>query len=679
MAETKTVKLKVESNVDEVTAEFKKTGAAINTATEDVNKFNTATVKGADDVVKSQKKVQDSLKDTARQSKKATDGFKEFKGAADGVKTGFETAEGAMELFGSSSEATGEAVKKVGQVMQLSDGIKGLKAGAGAWKVFGTSAITALRGMSKALIATGIGALVVGVGLLVAYWDDIKDALGGVSSEQEKINELNESNLKLAEDNLSAISDQENVLKLQGKSEKEILKLKLAAIDSVIEETKATIEQAKIEAKADYDRLQRNQEIAKTIAKVTLNIATGLLRIFTLPIDAIIVTINKASSLLGLGEAITSTLGGVLDDVIEKGAEAAASFMFDPEAAQKAANEQIAEQEKGLQKLENNQAGFKLSIQKIDQNAANQAVKTVQEKNALILKAEEDLNKSLEKLRNDLLDELAALDQENYDKTQTEQELEERKAREKYFRLKTLAKNEIEDETAQKEALEIIETNHLNAMNDIALKYGAEADAAKLLRDAKTKTKDDKDAADKLKNFEIFEESKAKIRDQAIENVEAGLNLVKMLAGENKKVQAAAIIGENAISVAKIINNTQAANAAVRTKYALLPGGAVPAAAEILSNKISAGIGIATAGVATVKGLSALKESGTVETGDLGDDGGGGGGGGDVISPEFNIVGDSGINDLEGIGQPPLQAYVTSQDVTSAQGLDRARIENATI
>ena len=55
-------------------------------------------------------------------------------------------------------------------------------------------------------------------------------------------------------------------------------------------------------------------------------------------------------------------------------------------------------------------------------------------------------NKSLEKLRNDLLDELAALEQENYDKTQTEQELEEQKAREKYFRLKTLAENEIEDD-----------------------------------------------------------------------------------------------------------------------------------------------------------------------------------------------------------------------------------------
>ena len=51
-----------------------------------------------------------------------------------------------------------------------------------------------------------------------------------------------------------------------------------------------------------------------------------------------------------------------------------------------------------------------------------------------------------------------------------------------------------------------------------------------------------------------------------------------------------------------------------------------------------------------------------------------------IISPEFNIVGDSNINDLEGLGQaPPIQAYVTSQDVTTAQGLDRARVENATI
>ena len=55
------------------------------------------------------------------------------------------------------------------------------------------------------------------------------------------------------------------------------------------------------------------------------------------------------------------------------------------------------------------------------------------------------------------------------------------------------------------------------------------------------------------------------------------------------------------------------------------------------------------------------------------------GGGGDVVSPEFNIVGGAELNDLEGVGQQPLQAYVVSGDVTSAQSLDRNRVENATI
>ena len=54
-------------------------------------------------------------------------------------------------------------------------------------------------------------------------------------------------------------------------------------------------------------------------------------------------------------------------------------------------------------------------------------------------------------------------------------------------------------------------------------------------------------------------------------------------------------------------------------------------------------------------------------------------GGGNVITPEFNIVGGAELNDLEGVGQQPLQAYVVSGDVTSAQSLDRNRVENATI
>jgi len=43
------------------------------------------------------------------------------------------------------------------------------------------------------------------------------------------------------------------------------------------------------------------------------------------------------------------------------------------------------------------------------------------------------------------------------------------------------------------------------------------------------------------------------------------------------------------------------------------------------------------------------------------------------------VVGNSGINQLAQIQQQPTQAYVVSGAVTSAQSLDRNRVQNATI
>ena len=54
-------------------------------------------------------------------------------------------------------------------------------------------------------------------------------------------------------------------------------------------------------------------------------------------------------------------------------------------------------------------------------------------------------------------------------------------------------------------------------------------------------------------------------------------------------------------------------------------------------------------------------------------------GGGGAITPEFNVVGDSGINQLAQLQQQPVQAYVVSGEVTTAQALDRNRVQNATL
>jgi hypothetical protein len=72
-------------------------------------------------------------------------------------------------------------------------------------------------------------------------------------------------------------------------------------------------------------------------------------------------------------------------------------------------------------------------------------------------------------------------------------------------------------------------------------------------------------------------------------------------------------------------------------------------------------------------------------TGGSGENYTGGGGGGNIpnnssggaTAPNFNIVGNSGINQLAELGGQPIQAYVVSGEVTSAQSLDRNRIQNA--
>ena len=156
--------------------------------------------------------------------------------------------------------------------------------------------------------------------------------------------------------------------------------------------------------------------------------------------------------------------------------------------------------------------------------------------------------------------------------------------------------------------------------------------------------------------------AKNAIREANIDNIASGIGLVKSLAGENKEIQAAAIIAENAAGIAKTIISTQTANAgALATPQAIASSGTL-AVPVIAANNISAAISIATSVAATAKGLAALGG------------GGGGGGGGNLPStppassspPSSQMM--SGSFELEG-GQEvdPLQAYVVSDDITANQ------------
>jgi hypothetical protein len=90
------------------------------------------------------------------------------------------------------------------------------------------------------------------------------------------------------------------------------------------------------------------------------------------------------------------------------------------------------------------------------------------------------------------------------------------------------------------------------------------------------------------------------------------------------------------------------------------------------------GISIASVLAATAKGLKGLGG------GSAGDGGGGapsGGGGGTAAAPKFNVVGNSGVNQIaQTLGsQQPVQAYVVASNVTTQQSLDRNIVANASL
>lgn len=105
--------------------------------------------------------------------------------AADGAIKVFagslQTAVGSLGALGIESEVFGEFEKKAASAIAVGMGIKDVSEGFGqfamvmkksgvAAKLFGTTT-------SKALIATGIGAFIVLLGTVIAYWDDITAAV----------------------------------------------------------------------------------------------------------------------------------------------------------------------------------------------------------------------------------------------------------------------------------------------------------------------------------------------------------------------------------------------------------------------------------------------------------------------------------------------------------------------
>ena len=100
-------------------------------------------------------------------------------GALGGATAGFSAVQGVMGLVGGESEQLEKALLKVQSALAIQQGVQGIREAIPAFKQLGKSAMTALKGIKTGIAATGVGLLVIAIATLVAYWDDIKEAISG--------------------------------------------------------------------------------------------------------------------------------------------------------------------------------------------------------------------------------------------------------------------------------------------------------------------------------------------------------------------------------------------------------------------------------------------------------------------------------------------------------------------
>ena len=555
-----------------------------------------------------------------------------------------------------------------------------------------------MNGFKKALIATGIGAIVVLVGLLVANFDKLKDAGNGVSSAQKDNLETAKQTVAEEQSRLDITNSQDETLKRQGKSEKEILKLKINQTNEVIEALKIQLEQEKAIKKSQVAAAERNQKIL-----------AGIVGFIAAPVTLILGLIDAATALASKVPGLNIQATSLAKDFTM----GTASFMFDPEEVADEGDAVIEETEKKLTQLTNTRDGYLNSIDNMDKKSNDKTVKDT-----------EETQKKIDNILNNF---------------QKQREDKEAKTHEEKVRLQEeRAIAELNALGATKEEIEAVEAHFANLraeavekdqekINNIMDKYATQLqDREAVTHEQKMLLRKERAIeeaelaganADQIAQIEMFYSgliSDAKIKDEeattkAIEDQEAFRLSLKMqaldsaisIANEESAVGTALIVAKQILLAKEAIMNfkknvinattamtgvtVEAGEASVQTI------GSVAKATNVAPPPFNLPF-IATALATAASVMSAVRTAVDATKGAASKAGGGGGGGlnGSLRTPQiqtqapsFNIVGASAENQLAQTiadqTQQPVQAFVVANDVTTAQGLERNIIQESSL
>ena len=550
-----------------------------------------------------------------------------------------EAADAAKDLGKESQEAgkSGEAGVKLIDEATGGLGTRFKEVGS-AFKTLGTSmkasfksGVQGASALKKGLIATGIGAIVVALGLIVAYWDDIVGLVSGVSAAEKQLMEDTQAEVEARQQSLSATLGSENSLKLQGKSEKEIRQLKIDQTDEVINQMQIQLQLQKDQKKAQVEAAERNR-----------NIAQGIIAFLTAPITLILGMVDGITAALsyipGLGDVATSLADDFTGGI--------ANMIFDPEEVAEEGDAAIAETEAQLLKLQNTRDGYVLQGQAADQKA-------YETRKALKDKEAEEEEARLAKVAADA--EAARV------KAAAEAET---------LRLKKIADAQTVADMLQQADLDLIQSAYDRAQAELEIQRAADIEKITLAgatADEIARINAQYDNASKKLEEENTEFKKA-LGEQDVENALAAgsqvLGSIISLVGEGSAVGKAAAVAQTTI------DTYSSATAAYKSTVG------IPVVGPVLA-PIAAGVAVA-AGVMSVKKILSTKTPGQK---------GGGGGGGNIslpAAPSFDPTaaldqaaqGGGGQNNItldnqQGSTGNVIRAYVVSDEMTSQQEKDK--------
>jgi hypothetical protein len=512
---------------------------------------------------------------------------------------------------------------------------------------------SALGSVGKALLTNPIFLIGAAIAAAVVYADELLSLVDGVSSAEAERQEQLQANVKAQEDALSAISDQEEVLKLQGKSEKEILQMKIAQSQEAINAAVTALENQKLLKQQQIDAATRNRDILK-----------GLLNFVSLPITAVLAGFDMLTQKAKDWGVISEETFGTIGNLRDKFTTSVSELIFDPAAAEKEGQALVDETDKTLKRLQNQQAGFRNQVAAMDKSAADKKKADSEKSAAERKKLEEDTAKEMADIMKQLeaenakeaedakkraedlakfkknaaqqsADEIAAIEELAYEAGLSNEQKELRRLDEYYFEKIELAKQNGIDTTA-------LEQEYANKTAEIDENYRKEKEAK------------DKEAAAKER---AIQDAKVQIAADAV-NVLIALN--DSFSGKDEASRKRAFERNKKLQIAQALISTYQGAAAAYTAATLSP-----------ITVAFPGYPFVQAGIAVAAGLAQVNKIRQTQFE-------GGGGGGSASIPSTGASGGGGqagtpqspINTSFLQNRPeqnPLQTYVVEGQITDKQ------------